>query len=273
MNPRDLLNTYHIEPKKGLGQNFLHDPNALQKIADSAGIAPGDTVIEIGPGTGALTEALAKQAARVIAIELDERLQPLLEARFASTPTVEFHYADILRTDVGALAGGAPYLVVANVPYYITGAIMRHLFESQPRPARMVLTMQLEVAQKLVAKPGDLSLIAVSAQFYSKPRIVAKFPPAVFYPRPEVGSAVVRFDVYPTPPVDVPDEALFFTVVRAGFSQKRKQIKNSLAGGLMRSAEETVALCARAGLDPQRRAETLTLAEWAALARAFSELA
>lgn len=273
MNPRDLLNTYHIEPKKGLGQNFLHDPNALQKIADSAGIAPGDTVIEIGPGTGALTEALAKQAARVIAIELDERLQPLLEARFASTPTVEFHYADILRTDVGALAGGAPYLVVANVPYYITGAIMRHLFESQPRPARMVLTMQLEVAQKLVAKPGDLSLIAVSAQFYSKPRIVAKFPPAVFYPRPEVGSAVVRFDVYPTPPVDVPDEALFFTVVRAGFSQKRKQIKNSLAGGLMRSAEETVALCARAGLDPQRRAETLTLAEWAALAQAFSELA
>ncbi len=137
----------------------------------------------------------------------------------------------------------------------------------------MVLTMQLEVAQKLVAKPGDLSLIGVSAQFYSKPRIVAKFPPAVFYPRPEVGSAVVRFDVYPTPPVEVPSEAAFFTVVRAGFSQKRKQIKNALAGGLMITAEDAVALCARAGLDPQRRAETLTLTEWGALARAYGEAA
>lgn len=271
MNPRDLLDTYHIEPKKGLGQNFLHDPNALHKIADSAGIEPGDTVVEIGPGTGALTEVLAHQAARVIAIELDERLEPLLDARFATTPNVEFVYADILKSDMAQITGGGPYLVVANVPYYITGAIMRHLFESQPRPTRMVLTMQLEVAQKLVAKPGDMSLIGVSAQFYSKPRIVAKFPPAVFYPRPEVGSAVVRFDVYDTPPVAVPSEATFFAVVRAGFSQKRKQIKNSLAGGLMKSAEETAALCARAGIDPQRRAETLTLTEWGALARAFGE--
>ncbi|HYO88619.1 MAG TPA: 16S rRNA (adenine(1518)-N(6)/adenine(1519)-N(6))-dimethyltransferase RsmA [Candidatus Limnocylindrales bacterium] len=266
-----MLETYHIEPKKGLGQNFLHDPNALQKIADSAGIGPQDTVVEIGPGTGALTDVLAQQAARVIAVELDNRLQPLLEARFAHIPNVEFVYADILQTKVGLLTGGNPYLVVANVPYYITGAIMRHLFESDPRPTRMVLTMQLEVAQKLVAKPGDLSLIAVSAQFYAKPRIVAKFPPAVFYPRPEVGSAVVRFDVYPTPPVEVPDEAAFFTVVRAGFSQKRKQIKNALAGGLMRSAEDTAAMCARAGIDPQRRAETLTLAEWGALTRAYGE--
>ncbi len=271
MNPRDLLETYHIEPKKGLGQNFLHDPNALQKIADSAGIGPQDTVVEIGPGTGALTDVLAQQAARVIAVELDNRLQPLLEARFAHIPNVEFVYADILQTKVGLLTGGNPYLVVANVPYYITGAIMRHLFESDPRPTRMVLTMQLEVAQKLVAKPGDLSLIAVSAQFYAKPRIVAKFPPAVFYPRPEVGSAVVRFDVYPRPPVEVPDEAAFFTVVRAGFSQKRKQIKNALAGGLMRSAEDTAAMCARAGIDPQHRAETLTLAEWGALTRAYGE--
>jgi 16S rRNA (adenine1518-N6/adenine1519-N6)-dimethyltransferase len=269
MNPRDLLKTYHIEPKKGLGQNFLHDPNALQKIADSASIAPDDTVVEIGPGTGALTEVLARQAARVIAIELDERLQPLLQARFGALPHVQIVYGDILKSDVGQITGGGPYLVVANVPYYITGAIIRHLFESQPRPTRMVLTMQLEVAQKLVAQPGDLSLIGVSAQFYAKPRIVAKFPPAVFYPRPEVGSAVVRFDVYDTPPVDVPNEAAFFTVARAGFSQKRKQIKNALAGGLMLSAEETAALCARAGLDPQRRAETLTLAEWAALARAW----
>lgn len=268
MNPRDWLDDYHIEPKKGLGQNFLHDPNALEKVAACADIAPGDLVVEIGPGTGSLTEVLARRAGRVIAVELDARLEPLLEARFARTPNVDLVYGDILETDVGLLTGGAPYLVVANVPYYITGAILRHLFESQPRPARMVLTMQLEVAEKLVAKPGDLSLIGVSAQFYAKPRIVAKFPPAVFYPRPEVGSAVVRLDVYPTPPVAVPSEAAFFAVVRAGFSQKRKQLRNSLAGGLGLTSEAAAALCARAGIDPQRRAETLTLTEWGALATA-----
>ncbi len=270
MNPRDWLDDYHIEPKKGLGQNFLHDPNALEKVAASADIAPDDLVVEIGPGTGSLTEVLARKAGRVIAVELDDRLEPLLEARFGRTPNVEFVYGDILETDVGRLTGGAPYLVVANVPYYITGAILRHLFESQPRPARMVLTMQLEVAEKLVAKPGGLSLIGVSAQFYAKPRIVARFPPAVFYPRPEVGSAVVRLDVYPAPPVSVPSEAAFFAVVRAGFSQKRKQLRNSLAGGLGLTSEAAAALCARAGIDPQRRAETLTLAEWGALATAHS---
>ena len=245
MNPRELLDAWHIEPKKGLGQNFLHDPNALAKIAASAEIEPDDIVVEIGPGTGALTVVLARQARRVIAIELDDRLLPLLESRFATAPNVEFIRADILDTDVGRLTGGAPYLVVANVPYYITGAILRHLFESTPRPTRMVLTMQLEVAEKLVSKPGDLSLIGVSAQFYAKPRIVAKFPPAVFYPRPEVGSAVVRLDVYPEPPVPVPDEVTFFAVVRAGFSQKRKQLRNALSGGLMISSDEAVA-CARA---------------------------
>jgi 16S rRNA (adenine1518-N6/adenine1519-N6)-dimethyltransferase len=271
MNPREQLDAWHIEPKKGLGQNFLHDPNALAKVAASADIGPGDIVVEIGPGTGALTDVLARQAARVIAIELDHRLEPLLDARFGAVANVELVYDDILETNVGRLTGGAPYLVVANVPYYITGAILRHLFESQPRPTRMVLTMQLEVAEKLVSKPGDLSLIGVSAQFYAKPRIVAKFPPAVFYPRPEVGSAVVRFDVYDTPPVPVPSETMFFAVVRAGFSQKRKQLRNALAGGLGLTSEETVALCARAGVDPQRRAETLTLPEWGALTRAYGD--
>ncbi len=271
MNPREMLDAWHIEPKKGLGQNFLHDPNALAKIVASAEVGPGDTVVEIGPGTGALTDVLARKAARVIAVELDDRLLPLLEARFGALDQVEIVHADILDTDVGRLTGGLPYLVVANVPYYITGAILRHLFESQPRPARMVLTMQLEVAEKLVAKPGDLSLIGVSAQFYARPRIVAKFPPAVFYPRPEVGSAVVRLDVYDTPPVAVPNDEVFFAVVRAGFSQKRKQLRNALAGGLSLTSDEASALCARAGVDPQRRAETLTLAEWGALTSAFAE--
>ena len=271
MNIREWLAAYQIEPKKGLGQNFLHDPNALAKIAASAEIGPDDTVVEIGPGTGALTEVLLQKAGRVIAIELDDRLGPLLDARFGGNPKFRLVEGDILETDVGRLTGGAPYLVVANVPYYITGAILRHLFESQPRPTRMVLTMQLEVAEKLVAQPGDLSLSGVSAQYYSRPRIIAKFPPAVFYPRPEVGSAVVRLDVYEQPPVPVPSEAIFFAVVRAGFSQKRKQIRNSLAGGLRLSSEETASLCTRAGIDPTRRAETLTLAEWGALARAYDE--
>jgi 16S rRNA (adenine1518-N6/adenine1519-N6)-dimethyltransferase len=269
-NPKTLLDRYDVLPKKSLGQNFLHDPNTLEKIATSADLMPEDTVLEIGPGTGALTDVLARLARRVIAVELDGRLEPILRERFASTPNVEFVFRDILETDVAALVGPGPYSVVANVPYYITSAILRHLLESSHRPRRIVLTVQLEVAERLVAKAGDLSLLAVSAQFYGRPRIVSRLSASVFWPRPEVDSAVLRLDVYDQPPVDVPDEVTFFKVVRAGFSQKRKQLKNALADALALPMPQTVAVMETAGVDPRRRAETLTLDEWAALARAYA---
>lgn len=268
-----MLDRHNLQPKKSLGQNFLHDPNTLEKIAASADLMPEDTVLEIGPGTGALTEVLAGLASRVVAVELDGRMEPILRERFANTPNVEFVFRDILETDVASLMGLGPFVVVANVPYYITSAILRHLLEAPQRPQRIIITIQTEVAERLVAKPNDMSLLAVSVQFYGKPRIVSRLSASVFWPRPDVDSAVVRLDLYDTPPYDVPDEKTFFKVVRAGFSQKRKQIKNALADALALPMPETVAFVERAAIDPRRRAETLTLDEWAALTRAYAERA
>ncbi len=260
MNPKMLLDYYQIHPKKSLGQNFVQDPHALEKIVAAAELSPDDTVLEIGPGTGALTEQLAPLVKRVIAVELDTRLQPILNAALGHVTNIEFVYADILATDVPRLVGD-DFVVVANVPYYITSAILRHLLENKPRPRRIVMTVQLEVAERLVAKPGDMSVLAVSAQFYAKTRNVARLKAATFWPRPEVDSAVIRLDTYDTPHYDVPDDQTFFRIVKAGFSQKRKQLKNSLGEG-------GEALLAQAGIDPKRRAETLSMEEWAALARA-----
>jgi len=268
MNDRQRLQFHAISPKKSLGQNFLHDPNALEKIVAAADLTPDSTVLEIGPGTGNLTRALARVARRVVAVELDDRLIPLLRAEFAGQPHVEIVHGDILTLDRAALLGDEPYVVVANLPYYITSAILRALLEDPPRPARLVLTVQREVADRLIALPGDLSLLAVSVRFYGQPQIVMRLNPAAFWPRPDVESAVVRIDVYAAPPVPVPDEALFFRVVRAGFGQKRKQLRNALGAGLKIGKARADALLAEAEIDPTRRAETLALDEWAALTRA-----
>lgn len=268
-NPKSLLDSHGIDPKKSLGQNFLHDPNMLEKIVDTADLMPDDTVVEVGPGTGAMTVLLARAARRVIAVELDQRMRPILEQQLAGYSGVSVLYDDVLKVDFSALIDG-DYIVVANVPYYITSAILRHFLESPRRPRRLVLTMQNELAERISAQPGDLSLLAVSVQFYGQPRIMAKLPPAVFWPRPDVDSAVIRIDVYDYPPVYVPDEKTFFRVVRAGFSQKRKQLRNALAGGLAIKAAAAGDLLGAAGIDPQRRAETLTLQEWASLARAYA---
>ncbi len=261
MNPKALLNYYQVSPKKSLGQNFVQDPSALDPIIAAAELSPDDTVLEIGAGTGALTERLAERARRVIAIELDQRLEPILRAALGHLPNVELVFGDILSLNVPAQVGQDDYVVVANLPYYITSAILRTLLESRQRPRRLVLTMQREVAERLIAQPGDMSLLAISAQFYAQVKIAARLKAAIFYPRPEVDSAVVRLDTYPQPPVDVPDEATFFRIVKAGFSQKRKQLKNSLGSQYAPLLDFT-------DIDPHRRAETLSLEEWASLARA-----
>ncbi|NDJ60628.1 MAG: ribosomal RNA small subunit methyltransferase A [Chloroflexi bacterium] len=272
MNPKALLDSYQIHPKKSLGQNFLHDPNALEKIITVAELMPDDTVLEIGPGTGMLTARLAQAVRRVVTVEVDDRLHPVLDVQLATYRNIELIIADFLDTDVNALVKTDDYIVVANVPYYITSAILRHLLEATPRPRRIVLTVQIEVAERLVAQPGDMSLLAVSAQFYAQARIKARLNPAVFWPRPEVSSAVVRLDTYPQPPVAVPSEQAFFRVVRAGFGQKRKQLKNALGDGLGLDAAAAAALLERVGIDPRRRAETLSLEEWAALTRAHADV-
>ncbi len=270
MNPKSLLDQYGIAPKKSLGQSFLHDPNLLQKITSTAELKPDDTVLEIGPGTGALTVLLARAARRVIAIEVDERLKPVLDRALEPYRNVWVIYQDVLTVDIPMLVRPDDYVVVANLPYYITGAILRHLLEGDHPPRRLVLTVQMEVAERLTAQPPDMSLLSVSVQFFGRPRIVTRLNPAVFWPRPDVDSAVVRIDTYDKPPVDVPDTHTFFRVVRAGFGQKRKQLRNSISSGLRLDAESANALFEAANLDPRRRAETLSLEEWAALTRAFA---
>ncbi|MFQ5595816.1 MAG: 16S rRNA (adenine(1518)-N(6)/adenine(1519)-N(6))-dimethyltransferase RsmA [Anaerolineae bacterium] len=255
-------------PKKGLGQHFLIDETVLDKIIAAAEVGPADTVLEIGPGLGVLTRVLAEHAGHVIAVELDEQMVGILRAQLAGCENLEIVQGDILEIDPGELIAG-PYIVVANLPYYITSAVLRHLLETRHKPRLLVLMMQLEVAQRILAKPGDMSILAVSVQFYGQPKMATRVPAGAFWPPPEVDSAVLRIDVYQEPPVAVEDVDWFFKVVRAGFGQKRKQLKNALAGGLHPGKDEVLAALEEAGIDPRRRAETLSIKEWAALARAL----
>jgi len=276
---RTLLERYCLQPRRDLGQHFLSDPNLLNKIVQAADLSPETTVLEIGPGLGTLTRHLAQVAGRVIAVELDEALCQVLRQELAELSNVDVVPGDILKIDPADLltsstgetrestADAPAYTVVANLPYYITSAAIRHLLEAAPPPRRIVLTVQHEVAQRIVAGPGKMSLLAISVQFYGHPRIVMRIPAGAFIPPPQVNSAVIRIDVYDTPPVEVPSTRAFFQVARAGFSQKRKQLKNALSGGLGLPGDQAVVIMNQAGIDPRRRAQTLSLAEWAALTR------
>jgi 16S rRNA (adenine1518-N6/adenine1519-N6)-dimethyltransferase len=250
------------------------DPAALEHVAAAADLAPDDAVLEIGAGLGVLTEVLASRAGRVVAVELDQRLIAALRARFGPEAGVEIVYGDILRLDPASLMGAdaGRYKAIGNVPYYITSAIVRHLLESNAPPALLVLTVQREVAERMAARPGDMSLLAVSVQVYGQVSVVERLKPGVFWPRPDVESAVVRIEPHVEPPVVLaPEErADFFRVVRAGFSQKRKQLRNSLSAGLRLEADQVAERMQIAGIDPRRRAETLSLQEWGALYRVLA---
>lgn len=266
-----LLARHGIRLKKSLGQNFLQDEGALAKIADAAELMPGDTVLEIGPGAGSLTRHLAHRARRVVAVELDNALAPVLAETLAGYDNIDLVFGDILEQDMGALLGAdaAGYKVVANVPYYITSAILRHLLENAVQPGLLVLTIQREVAQRIVAGPGALSLLAVSVQYFGQAELVGRIGAGAFLPRPKVDSAIIRVRLHDQPLApDVPVRD-FFRVAQAGFGQKRKQLKNALSAGLQRPTDEIVAALESAGIAPSRRAETLSLPEWAELARAL----
>ena len=269
-SPKATLESYDLFPKKSLGQHFMHDPQALDKIVACADPRPGEAVVEVGAGTGALTAKLAERECDVFAIELDPRLQPILNERFEHAARVYLVYADILKTDIRALLGDRDYVVAANLPYYISSAILTHFLASDHRPRRLVLTMQVEVAERILARDGVMSLLAIGVQFYGVARIVSRLGPAVFWPRPNIHSAIVRIETHAAPPVDVPSAKAFFRVVKAGFSMKRKQLKNALSGGLGLKAAATRDLLRAAQIDPQRRAETLSLAEWARLTRTIN---
>ncbi len=255
-------------PKKRFGQHFLTDRNILGAIADAAGVGPGDTVIEVGPGRGSLTRILAERAARVVALEIDGALVDVL--RPAVAPNVEVLHADARRADAAALLGGcAPYKLLGNLPYYAASPILRAFLESGCPPTAAAILVQREVASAMCAEPGSMSLASLGVQLFGRPRTVRLVRPGSFVPPPKVTSAVVAIDVYDRPAEGVDDTAAFFYLARAGFSAPRKQLRNALAGGLGVVPAEAEALLAEAALDPKRRAESLSMGEWAALYRAW----
>lgn len=262
LNAASLLKRFDLRAHKGLGQNFLQDPLALEKIVSAAEIQPTDTVLEIGPGLGSLTRYLAVAAKEVIAVELDLNLLPPLKAVLTPYPNVRLIHGDILKLSPSNLLTEPNYLVVANIPYYITSALIRHLLESERKPRRIVLTVQKEVAQRICARPGDMSLLALSVQVYGKPHVAAHIPAEAFFPTPKVDSAVLVIDIYSTPLVKEEIVDTFFKLIKAGFSQKRKTLRNSLSSGLHISPTGAAELLTRANIDPGRRAETLSIQEW-----------
>jgi 16S rRNA (adenine1518-N6/adenine1519-N6)-dimethyltransferase len=262
----------------------LIDGGILHSIVSAADLAPSDIVLEVGPGLGVLTRALAEQAGWVVAVELDSKLAAILKQTLSSFDNVSIVEGDILKIDPAALLESqrqvlppaitdpSSYKVVADLPYYITSHVLRHFLEAQAKPRLMMLMVQKEVAQSIVAKPGDMSMLSVSVQFYGKPSIIRYVPARSFYPAPNVDSAILRVDLYSKPVVNVTDNQSFFDVVRAGFCAARKQIANSLAQGLKLSKTEVLPLLEKAGIESKRRAETLTIEEWARLWRELSKV-
>ena len=259
--------------KKRLGQHFLVNESVVERILSAAELEREDIIIEVGPGRGVLTRKLAERTARVIAVELDAGLVRLLKRELASSPNVNIVHADILETTPEELLSGtgAPgYKVVANLPYYITSPILRHFLQAELKPSLLVVMVQKEVGEAIAAAPGKMSPLSIGVQFYSRPTMVTSVPARDFRPVPRVDSVVLRLDVYSKPPVDIPDEAGFWDIVRCGFSTPRKQLRNSLAHSLTIPPPQVSRLLEGINIDPRRRAETLTLEEWRRVGEAFA---
>ena len=271
---KETLRHYGVRAKKSLGQHFLRDGRILAKIADAADPTPNDLVIEVGPGLGNLTRVLAKRVGQVIAVELDDRLASLLREQLTDLLNVHIVDGDIREMTPGYLLGRysrekgsvqevVEYKVVANLPYYVASPIIRHFLEASSKPKKMVVMVQKEVGEAIVAAPGSMGLLALAVQIYGEPHIVARVSAAKFYPTPKVDSVVVAIDVYPEPLVNNLED--FFRIARAGFSAPRKQMHNSLAHGLGIEPRDVHQALEKANVDGRRRPSTLTIEEWARL--------
>lgn len=268
---RELKEKYGFRFSRSLGQNFLVDKNIRDKIVAGSCISPEDLVIEIGPGAGVLTQALAERACRVVAVEIDRNLIPILEETLRDTPNVEILQGDILKCDLAGIIRGnrcpGAVRIVGNLPYYITTPIIMRILEEKIPADSITVMVQKEVADRLAAKPGgkDYGALTVAVRYYCEITRIASAPRDVFFPVPQVDSAVLRLDLRKAPPVELRDESVFFGVIKAGFAMRRKTLHNALSGfSGMDKAKAGEAIRA-AGIDPGRRAETLDLIEFARL--------
>lgn len=279
---KEILQTYGLSAKKSLGQNFIIDTNILRNIVEAGSVTDRTTVIEVGPGIGALTEQLAKQAKKVIAFEIDDRLLPVLADTLSPYDNIEIIHEDILNVDLSAfyashLEDAEEIVVVANLPYYITTPIILRFLESQLPIDRMVLMMQKEVASRLSAQPSTKAYgsLSIAVQYYMDAEVAFTVPKTVFMPQPNVDSAIIRLSRKETEGIDVKDEELFFTLTRAAFVQRRKTLWNNLqvAFGKEKEVKDKMAeALTSAGIDPKRRGETLSINEFAKLSNAFSHI-
>lgn len=269
LDVHNILKRYGLRADKKLGQNFLHDESALIKICETADISESDSVLEIGPGLGSLTRYLAASSPDLTVVELDLDLLPPLKWILKPYPHVKILHGDILKLNISDIIKKPNYIVAANIPYNITSAIIRHLLESEIKPKRIVLTIQKEVAQRICEKPGDLSLLALSVQVYGKPSLQAIIPAESFHPVPKVDSAILRIDIYDEPLIPISMLNTFFKLIKAGFSQKRKTLRNSLSSGLGIPSQESERLLESAQIESMRRAETLSIDEWKRLCQKF----
>lgn len=281
---RAIMQAHNISAKKSLGQNFIIEPSVIQRIVEAAGATPQDMVVEVGPGLGSLTQALAEQSGRLLALEIDSSLLAHLTQAFSGHTNVHILHADAMQADVNALiaeerttaaAQGqnlAPgFIVAANLPYYITTPLIMRFLEEAPGWRRLVFMVQKELAARIQAKPGgkDYGALSLAVQYRASARIAFTVPASCFLPRPKVDSAVIVLDVLSEPPVQTQDEGLLFAVIRAGFNQRRKTLANSLSSVLQLPKEQVAAALAAAGVAPSRRAESLGLAEFAQIADAL----
>ncbi|WP_304115773.1 16S rRNA (adenine(1518)-N(6)/adenine(1519)-N(6))-dimethyltransferase RsmA [Phascolarctobacterium succinatutens] len=266
-----ILHRFKLRADKKLGQNFLIDENIVRNIVAAAELSDKDTVLEVGPGIGTLTQGLAESGASVVAVELDKRLLPVLDTTLEGYDNVRIVNGDILQVDIMQTVGVDKFKVCANLPYYITTPIIFALLEKRLPMERLVAMVQKEVAERMAAKPGgkDYGALSVAIQYYTEPEIAFIVPPSSFIPAPSVDSAVIVCKRREKPPVEVCDEALFFRVVKAAFSLRRKMLNNSLKNMGIKG-EQVAKWLELAGVDGKRRAETLSLEEFAALTNTFA---
>lgn len=259
---KQVLTKYNIRPDKSKGQHFLLDETVVEDMLEAAQVSQEDTVIEVGPGPGVLTAALAQRAGQVLAYELDDQLADLIESQ--NVANVEVVRGDVIEQPLPRRGIALPYKVVANIPYSITGVLARKLLTSLPAPKSVTLLVQREVAERMCAKPGDMSVLAVATQLHGTARIVRIVPADAFYPAPKVDSAVVHVELANAEhglTLDV-DEKAYMRLVKIGFAQKRKQLKNTLAAGLRISPTEALEVLKKAGLADTVRAQELSLENW-----------